>query len=323
MLFITARHDVFLILKLLAFEPLNGIGLTAKCGFGLGRTTRRIGDYRQAIFHMNQTGGGIRYAFFARIARYGTEPYRRFARQRIIALHVQILTQRYEFEEIPGAGRDTVGTRHALLGIDLRQPISIHVDGIEGAGDLTVREAETTPGAALAPARNYGRGTTTFEPSILGYLPCLETAAPTTEARDQLLLRTCIDLQILGNQLDIFVTCNRALTGADLPADQLLGKRETPRLAARTTIRSGQHFVGAFDPRILLHFQEPPCDRKDQAKKQTETGHDGRCDESVTHQLKGSARATNSSSPGSFGSNGFPGWIHLAGQISAACTISA
>ena len=127
--------------------------------------------------------------FAAGIAGHCAELRRRVASQRDIALHVQVLVERHEFEQVPGTGRHAVGAGAAFLGIHLRQPVGIHVNGVEGAGALAIRQAEATPGAALAAARYDRRCPTAFEAAIFGDLVCLQAAATAAQPCDQFLGR--------------------------------------------------------------------------------------------------------------------------------------
>ncbi len=100
-------------------------------------------------------------------------------------MHVQILVKRQEFEKISGAGRDAVRTSAAFFRVNLRKPVRIHVNRIEGAGTLTVRQSKAAPGAALATTRHDRRGATTFKATVLCYLVCLQAAATATQSSDQ------------------------------------------------------------------------------------------------------------------------------------------
>ena len=78
--------------------------------------------------------------------------------EQVLALHDQLLLDRHEHEQVLGADLDAVVARGAQVRVDHWQSVAAHVDRVEVARDLAVREAQAAPGAALATARDR-RGT--------------------------------------------------------------------------------------------------------------------------------------------------------------------
>ena len=68
------------------------------------------------------------------------------------------------------SGIDTIAAGGATLRADDRQPSGAHVDRVQVAGHLAVRQSEAGPGATLSPPRHRGRGLAAREASILGGL---------------------------------------------------------------------------------------------------------------------------------------------------------
>jgi hypothetical protein len=153
------------------------------------------------------------------------------------------------------------------LRINLGKPVRIHVNGIEGAGTLTICQPETAPGTPFATAR-YNRGcATTLEAAILGYLVRLQMTAVAPQSCDQLFGSASVDFEVLRNLLEILVVTDCALSRINLASDQFFGKRETTRLATRTAVGAWQQVVGCFDARIFVDFQEALRNRQNRAKK--------------------------------------------------------
>ncbi len=233
------------------------------------------------------------------------------------------MTQGHDLEQVTGTRFGAIRTRGTLVDIDLRKPVAVHVNRIERTGDFTVAEAQASPRASLASARHERRRPTALETAVFGNLMRLGAAPAALETRHHFFLFTGIDLEILRYRLYGLFGAYRALTRRDLAGNQLFGKGETTGLSTGTAIGARQQFVGPFDPGILINMQKPAGHGDDHAEEETYTGHYGGCDQNGIHQLKGSALFISSSRPGSFGFNGFPGCIHLAGQSSAALTSSS
>jgi hypothetical protein len=280
-------------------------------------------DNGEVVLHRDQPGRCVGRTFSAGIACGAAKLGGCLAGERDVALDIQVLAQRYEFEQVAGAGRHAVRAGTAFFRVDLRQAVGVHVNRIERAGALTIGKAEAAPGATLAAPRNQCRRATAFKALVLGDLVRLQVAAAAAQPRDQLFLAARVDLKVLGDLLDGVIGANRALTRHDLTGHQLLRERQAARLTAGATIGTGQELVGALDARVFLDFQEALRDSEHRAEEQADAYHDRRRYEQVVHQLNGAALAISSSRPGSFGFSGLPGWMHFAGQISAALTRSS
>ena len=190
--------------------------------------------------HGNQPGRGVCNALAAGIAGHFAQLRRSLASQRNIALHVQLLIERYKFEQVPRTRCNTIGAGAAFLSIHLREPVGVHVNGVEGARGFAIRQPETAPGTSFAAAGYYGRCSTTFETLVFSNLVSLQVAAVTTQAGNQLLSTARVHLEILGDLLESIVGTDCALPRFDFTGYQFFCERQAARLSAGATIGARQ-----------------------------------------------------------------------------------
>lgn len=144
----------------LAFEPDDGAGGAALDGMAVGLLVLRVVDHGQIVLDCDQAGGAVDHALAAGGAGHFAHRFGGIRVGFVAAGHPQLVRYRLQREQLFRADIHAVAAGRAFVGDHMGQTVLVHRDGIEVAHVGTVANAETAPGASLAPASGNRGGAT-------------------------------------------------------------------------------------------------------------------------------------------------------------------
>ncbi len=158
---------------------MDGTRGAAVSRLGFCRTTGGVIYYRKVVLHPDQAGCCIRCTSTASIAGNLAVFTGLISGKCSFALHQEMVACRQAFEKIAGAGFDTVAASGAFFRIHHRYAVIVHVDCVEGTGDLAIGQAQAAPGATFSSCGNQRCTTTAIESLVFGDLIglCFATGA--------------------------------------------------------------------------------------------------------------------------------------------------
>jgi len=233
-------------------------------------------DDGEAIDHFDDARRRVQRTLAAGGARHAAEHLGLVAFKRALALHDQLLLDGHEHEEVLRAHFDAVVAGGALVGVHDGQAVAVHLDRIEIAYDLAVRETQTTPRAALSASRDRRRGDAGRETAVVGALDGDALAAGAKQTSHSFPYLPRIDAEELRDDRDVVGGHHGALGGLFLGACQCFRERPATRAAARTAVRSRQQVGERVEAGILPDLQLALRQRDERSEYETETA-EGEC----------------------------------------------
>jgi hypothetical protein len=231
-------------------------------------------DYRQPVYDIDDSGRSIGRATPAGITGNGTARSSCFTCQRRVALHEQMLGCRNDREEIKRTRIHAVSAGCTEIGIDLRETLPVHGNCVERTGDLAVAQSKTAPGTCPTAAVDNDRALAGRDAFVSGEIRDQALSSCTLEACHALLVTAHVYTQESGDLDEGFCGADRAFSGRDLAFDEAAGEGLASRLAARSTVISGQQGFNFLKPRILFDPEEMIRRSQNGSEDHAQPGHD-------------------------------------------------
>jgi hypothetical protein len=181
------------------------------------------------------------------------------------------------FKEILGTDIHTIITGDALPLIHDGKAEFVHMDRIELANNLTIRQAQTSPSTPFSATRYECRRPTRFKTRILGSEIGYMGTPRTSQTRDLFFPLRNFYAQEIGDSLIHLLGIRSTQARIEFTLDESLGKGPTPGFGAGAAIGMGEHLLHFVDTRVFVDIQLTTRHCQNDSKRYAQRSHEKSC----------------------------------------------
>lgn len=234
-------------------KPDDGTCRTAIYHPAVGLSVPVVVNFDQVVVQLHQPGRRVGHAFSAGCAGDFASGLGCVAIGPTAAGDPQLVTECFKGKKSLRTDFNTVIAGGAFVGSDDRQTVFVEVDGVKGARRYAIAQAQTTPGAFLAPTTDDGGRAAGAQAGILRSCIGDVLAACTGKAGDARFDLASINAQIRSDFGMLSRGANSALSRNKGTRHDLLGEIAAAGLPTCAAVRFRQEVFDLLDARVFVN----------------------------------------------------------------------